>query len=342
MYKIITPVTEKYTPKKKKNLVLSEFIKKFISGSSLELIENCSTFLMFAGDKTLEHTKQMKGNSCKNRFCPVCAWRKARKDALKLSILMQYLKAEQDKEFIFLTLTTPNVEAKDLEAEIKYLNKSFKKLIERKEIKSVIKGYVRKLEVTYDRERFITKEMYRNRKTYYDGQGLGPFDNNPNYDTYNPHFHVLLAVNKSYFTDTKNYIKQSRWLDLWQQATDNPNITQVHVQKVKERKQKEVSEIAKYSAKDSDYLINENVFDTFYKALKGKRLLVYSGVFKDAATLFDNGELDKYKEEDTIEYIYALMYNWGMGKYFEQEKRELTSEEYKELNNQLIDDMEVE
>ncbi len=335
-------VKDKYTPKKKKNLVLIEFIKQFITGNSLELIAECNTFMMLASDESMEHVKQTKGNSCKNRFCPICAWRKARKDALKLSIIMKYLQAEQNKEFIFLTLTTPNVEAKDLESEIKKYNHAFQKLMQRKEVKNIVKGYIRKLEVTYDNERFITKKMYKRRKAYYDKRGLKAFDNNPNYDTYNPHSHVLIAVNKSYFNKPDQYIKHDRWLDLWQQVTDNPNITQVHVQKVRENKNKEVSEIAKYSAKDSDYLINENVFETFYKALKGKRLIVFSGVFKVASKLFDEGELDKYKEEDTIEYIYALMYSWGMGKYVEQERRKLTDEEYKELNKKLIDELEVE
>lgn len=255
---------------------------------------------------------------------------------------MEYLKSEQNKEFIFLTLTTPNIKGEDLEEEIKTYNHAFQKLMQRKEVKNIVKGYVRKLEVTYDNERFITKEMYRIRKTYYDKRYLKAFDNNPNYDTYNPHFHVLIAVNKSYFKKSTQYIKHDRWLELWQQATENLSITQVHVQKLRENAGKEVSEIAKYSAKDSDYLINESVFETFYKALKGKRIIVFSGVFKVASKLFDDGELDKYKEKDAIEYIYAIMYSWGMGQYVEQEKRELTSEERKLLNGQLIEDKEIE
>ena len=307
-------VKEKYTPKKKKNLALLKFIKPLISGSSLELIADCNTFMMFASDETMEHTKQTKGNSCKNRFCPICAWRKARKDALKLSILMKYIQQEHEKDFIFLTLTAPNVPAEELNDEIKKYNKSFKKLMERKEIKNITKGYARKLEVTYNQER----------------------------NDYHPHFHVMIAVNKSYFTDKNYYISRDRWLELWREVTDNPNITQVDVRKVKQNNDKEVSEIAKYSAKDSDYLVSEDVFKTFYGALKGKRVLVYSGLFKAASTLFDEGELDKYKEIDTTEYIYALMYKWGMGKYVEEEKRKLTEEEYKEINKKLIDELEVE
>ena len=35
----------------------------------------------------------------------MCAWRKARKDALKISVIMKWLEAEYSKAFIFVTLT---------------------------------------------------------------------------------------------------------------------------------------------------------------------------------------------------------------------------------------------
>jgi len=43
---------------------------------------------------------------------------------------------------------------------------------------------------------------------------------------------VLIAVNKSYFKDTKSYISQKEWLELWRDVTGNQDITQVHVQKL--------------------------------------------------------------------------------------------------------------
>ncbi len=55
--------------------------------------------------------------------------------------------------------------------------------------------------------------MYKQRQASYDKRGLGVGDNNPNDDTYNPHFHVLIAVNKSDFTDKNYYINQGRWLE---------------------------------------------------------------------------------------------------------------------------------
>src|SRR5699024_1999429 len=158
---------------------------------------------------------------------------------------------------------------------------------------------------------------------------------------YHPHFHVLLAVNKSYFDDKQYYIKQERWLELWQQATKNLSITQVNVKKVHESNKKEIAEVAKYGAKDSDYLVSQEVFEVFYKALKGKQIIVYSWLFKEAMNLFKEGELDSYKELDPTRYVYAIMYNWGQSTYVEKEKRLLTGEEKKELN-QFIDEMEVE
>ena len=302
---------EKYIQKKLKNQLLHTLISPHVSEATLLNIKESNTFMLFVADKTLEHKKLHGANSCKNRFCPVCAWRKARKNALKISILMQYLKEEENKEFLFLTLTAPNVKADALNDEIKHYNQSFQRLMQRKEVKAAVKGYIRKLEVTYNKDR----------------------------DDYHPHFHVVLAVNKSYFTDKNYYINRNRWLELWQQATKNPSITQVDVRKVKHTDdKKEVSEVAKYSAKDSDYLQDKKVFDTFYKALSGKRLIVYSGLFKDASKLYENKKLEHYKEIDPTYYIYQLFYHWQRQDYIQTEQKLMSEDMQKEVNNQMLDE----
>jgi len=305
---------EKYTEKKQRNQVFQKFIKRHIGENQMDLVEDCNTFLSFVADKTLEKQKLYKANSCKNRFCPVCAWRKARKDALGLSLMMQYIKQQEKKEFIFLTLTTPNVQNEQLEDEIKHYNKSFKKMVERKKVKSIIKGYVRKLEITYNKKR----------------------------DDYNPHFHVLIAVNKSYFTDKRYYISQQEWLDLWRDVTGISEITQVQVQKIRQNNNKELYEMAKYSGKDSDYLINQKVFDAFYKSLKGKQVLVYSGLFKEAKKKLKNGDLDYLKEIDPTEYIYQIFYIWKQKEYLASELYDLTEQEKREINYKMIDEIEEE
>ncbi len=305
---------EKYTEKKQRNQVFQKFIKRHIGENQMDLVEDCNTFLSFVADKSLEKQKLYKANSCKNRFCPVCAWRKARKDALGLSLMMQYIKQQENKEFIFLTLTTPNVMSDELENEIKRYNNSFRKLIKRKKVGSVIKGYVRKLEITYNKKR----------------------------DDYNPHFHVLIAVNKSYFTDKSYYISQQEWLDLWRDVTGISEITQVQVQKVRQNNNKELYEMAKYSGKDSDYLINQKVFDAFYKSLKGKQVLVYSGLFKEAKKKLKNGDLDYLKEIDPTEYIYQIFYIWKQKEYLASELYDLTEQEKREINHKMIDEIEEE
>src|SRR5699024_5436108 len=142
-----------------------------------------------------------KGNTCKNRFCPICAWKKSRKDALALSVMMAYLKQEEKKEFIFLTLTAPNVPADELNDEIKHYNQSFQRLMQRKEVKQIVKGYASQQEITYNEERV----------------------------DYHPKFGLRIGVNKSYFKQATQYISRDRWLELWQQGTKNPLAAQVDV-----------------------------------------------------------------------------------------------------------------
>ncbi|MDU6220318.1 MAG: protein rep [Pseudomonas aeruginosa] len=305
---------EKYTEKKQRNQVFQKFIRRHVKEGQMDLIKNCNTFLSFVTDKTLEKKKLYKANPCKNRFCPICAWRKARKDALGLSLMMQYIKQKEDKQFIFLTLTTPNVTAEHLESEIKAYNHSFQKMFKRKKVISATKGYVRKLEITYNKER----------------------------DDYNPHFHVLIAVNKSYFTDKRYYISQKEWLELWRDVTGISEITQVQVQKIRQNNNKELYEMAKYSGKDSDYLINQKVFDAFYKSLKGKQVLVYSGLFKDAKKKLKNGDLDYLKEIDPTEYVYQIFYMWNKNEYLASEIFDLTDEEKQKINHQMINEIEEE
>lgn len=312
-------ILEKCTGKKLKNPKFSNYIEPFVSKKMLELINGCGDLLAFLSDFEMENKKLYKGSFCKNRFCPMCSWRMSCKDSLKISILMEHLRKEESKEFIFLTLTTPNVEGDKLEEEIKKYNKSFDKLMKRDEVKRITKGYIRKLEVTYNSDM-----------------------SSKSYNTYHPHFHVVIAVNKTYFKKGDLYINQQRWLDLWKESTGDKSITQVDVRKIKANNLKEVYELAKYSAKDSDYLISKSVFAFFYKSLKGKRLVVYGGLFKEANIMYENGELDCYKAKDNIEYVYMMCYLWAKNEYKNNNIRELTKEEKENVNKKLVDVIETD
>ena len=312
-------ILQKCTSKKLKNPKFTSYIAPFISKTGKERCESCGDLTIFLADFEMENKKLHSASFCGNRFCPMCSWRMSCKDSLKISILMEHLRKEENKEFIFLTLTVPNVKGDKLEEEIKHYNKSFKKLMERKEVKNIVKGYIRKLEVTYNSDM-----------------------SSKSYDTYHPHFHVVIVVNKTYFKKSDLYINQQRWLELWQEATGDSSITQVDVRKLKGNNLKEVYELAKYSAKDTDYLISRPVFNVFYKALKGKQFIVFSGLFKEANTMYENGELDCYKVRDEIEYVYMMCYQWKKREYENTSIRELTEEEKKQFNKDLVDVIEVD
>ncbi|MFG1569939.1 protein rep, partial [Staphylococcus aureus] len=196
--------------------------------------------------------------------------------------------------------------------EIKRYNKSFDKLFKRKVVKRVVKGYVRKLEITYNEKR----------------------------DDYHPHFHVLIVVNKSYFTDVKAYLNQKEWLRLWREATGISEITQVDVRRVKEQNSNELYEMAKYTGKDSDYLSNEKVFKVFYESLKGKRAFAYGGLFKEVRKRLKNGDLDYLKEVDPTKYIYQIFCGWNQMHYYASELRLMSEEMQKEVNHQMIKELD--
>lgn len=100
--------------------------------------------------------------------------------------------------------------------------------------------------------------------------------------------------------------------------------------------------MAKYSGENSDYLSSQKVFDAYYRALKGKQVLVYSCLFKEARKLLKNGDLDYLKEVDPTEYIYQIFYIWAKKEYLASELYDLTEQEKKSINNQTINEIEEE
>ena len=106
---------------------------------------------------------------------------------------------------------------------------------------------------------------------------------------------------------------------------------------------KAISEIAKYGAKDSDYTVSQEVFDVFYKALKGKKLVTYNGLFKEVLKLYKDGKLDYLKEVDTNYYELLISHTWNFSKneYNLFAFRELTNEEKLKVNSRLIDEIQI-
>lgn len=258
--------------------IIAKVNTSLISNKTVERVSNCADFLKFLNcvevdSSTGEIMNEDKNimthaNFCENRFCPICSKNKARKDAVRLRAMTSYLE-DLNYIFIFLTLTVPNCKADELGMLLTTMNEACNRLFKLKAVSNISKGYVKKVEVTYN----------SNKKA-------------KAYDTYHPHFHILICVDKDYFINPRKYIKQAKWLDMWRQVMKDPSISQVNVKRADDGS---ILEMSKYIAKDSDYLTSPTVFNTFYNALKGRQMLTYSGYFKDLLKLYEDGKLDNHK-----------------------------------------------
>lgn len=287
-----------------------------MSDKTKERIKECASFMEFLTDFEKEHKKIANGNFCKNRFCPICSKRKATKEYIALLAMSKYIEKEHKKAFIFLTLTVPNCEPDKLDETVRRMNSSFNRLFKRSGVLKVVKGHVKKLEVTYNHES----------------------------NTFHPHFHVLIAVNKSYFTD-KTYLSRDKWLELWKESYRDDTITQVDVRRITNL-EKSILEISKYLSKDSDYLISKEVFKYFYNGLKGKQYMSFGLLFADARKKYKAGELNYLLDDPGIDFYYLLTLEWNeLESEYKKEYKELSEVSEGKLNwllnklqLQLIDD----
>lgn len=297
--------------KRKEKKVLSEKFSEFTKKVDISMtdktkirIDDCGTFLEFLTDNNFENYKLNSGNFCGNRFCPHCSFNKSQKDALMLNTIIKAIHDKFGYNFLMLTLTAPNVKSFELEEELKSFYNANRKLFQRKQVKAINLGYIRKFEITY----------------------------NKNNDTYHPHYHLLLVVKKSYF-DSRYYISRNLWLDMWKSCKKDNSITQVDIRKLNtDNISKSVLELTKYVAKDTDYLINERVFKVFYDNLKGKRYLSFNGIFKKYRDLYKAGLLDSYIEKDDVTYIYKLFYVWKKSNYNLKEVFKMSDYEIEKVN----------
>jgi len=272
-----------WSRKKAKTLILSDAFKRLEQEKKATKVKTCASYLLFS--EKLDGTKKLKhAFFCKDILCPVCAWRRSIANRGQLfKIIHKMYEYHPDVNFIFLTLTQKNVKASDLKSEIETLNKAFDKMFRRSEIykNPYLLGHVKVLEIT------------RNLKK-----------RSENYNTYHPHFHVLIAVKPLYFSHNF-YLSQERLTTLWQEALKIDYKPIVHVLKVKTTGEQgklnmgEISEVkavletAKYTVKDSEYIYEsldlnnkdqvyemDTGIETLMKSLKNKNMISYSGIFR--------------------------------------------------------------
>lgn len=284
--KFIWDLLDQETQAKNQNIKVYEFIKNNpkidITPKTLKTIHDCGNIVKWAIEPVQKQKKILYTESCKSRYCARCQSMKAVRDGLKIYTLANYLKKEKSRRFLFLTLTVPNVKGDELKKEIKAINKAFDVMMRRKQFEQFT-GFIAKLEITYNRKR----------------------------DDFHPHLHVLFSVEKDYFKKSNNeYLERDDLLEHWRSVMDNENITQVDIRALKDSNEKDliksIQEVAKYEAKSSDFTANSKVFETFYFALKGAKMLRYGREFRelgevyelDEFGLFDDWRLKAEKFED--------------------------------------------
>jgi len=96
-------------------------------------------------------------------------------------------------------------------------------------------------------------------------------------------------------------------------------------------------EIAKYAAKNTDFVHSQEVFDVFFNALHRRQILTYGGTFAAANKKYKAKELEHYKTLDQTEYVYLVFYRW-LNQYVEQKRHELTAEEYAAMKKIALDE----
>ena len=299
--------TGKKRPWREKKLANEHLAEAYLSVNlkkSMRLRE-CANMLVFNVDS--DGAMKLKTmNSCRVRLCPICGWRRQLKVFYHtMAILDAMEKDKHNYAYIFLTLTVKNCDRENLISELDRLMGSWQRFIQRKAIKNIVKGWYRGLEITHN---------------------INPLSDF--FDTYHPHFHCLLAVDKYYFK-SHNYLSKASWAKLWKQSLRINYEPIVDVRKIEGNTAKAVAEAAKYTVKDSDYIIPDDwdltvsAVKTLDEALDGRRLVAYGGTMKEwhkKLNLDDevDGDLVHTGEEDELSSIdkqFVFWWNTGFRQY---------------------------
>lgn len=210
---------------------------------------------------------------CRVRHCPVCQWRRSLMWKARFYQSLPRIVQEHPKaRWLFLTLTVRNCPIDCLGETLTAMNAGWQRLIKRSEFAPVL-GWIRTTEVTRGK----------------DGSA-------------HPHFHVLLMVPPSMLSGT-NYVKQSRWVDLWASCMRLDYLPSVDVRTVKnlasgasqdvsEVLRKAVAETLKYSVKPSDMTKDDQWFLELTRQTHKKRFIAAGGALKDVLKLEQESNQD--------------------------------------------------
>ena len=296
---------------KLKSIAVSKAFKKdnkYWLGRSERMLD-CGSILKFVHNHAGER-RLIGANFCKDRMCPACQKRRSLVVFHQVkNVCTAIAKDFPTYKYLLLTLTVPNVTIEDLPNKISDMAKAWSRLVKRVEFIKATKGWFRTLEVTH----------------------------NPERDDYHPHYHILVCVPSGYFK--KKYIKQTRWLELWQEAMRDDSITQVDVRAIKPNPKKKNSdaissaaaEVGKYATKPSDYLCKiptkeryiavEKVVQDLAEGIARRKLVAFGGIMLKYSKLLELQDVDSDSidlvntdgDSDQIEAVCTQVFRWNIG-----------------------------
>lgn len=304
----VSSYLNKHTSRKKANMRLYDLYRyansknRLISDSRLEQLEQCGDILEFATDGI--NTKLVRGNFCHIRLCPICCYRRSLKLFAQMSKLLDRIEDDDTEgrvRWLFLTLTVRNVTSENLKTAVDDMIKSFNYMFTtsrnttfNKKLTSTLLGYMRAIEITYNAQK----------------------------DTYHPHVHVLMAVDKAYFQDSAKYIKKAEYAQMWAESLKIDYSPIVDIRPVTGGK-KAICETAKYPTKLDDVLnvrdidVASNAVRTLHIALYRRRLVVFGGLLKNTRKLLKQQDIEKTNLNDGISAfspnskISEICYRWN-------------------------------
>lgn len=219
-------------------------------------LRECATFLSYK--KTDKGLRLDRANFCRVRLCPICQWRRSLKVFGQTCKVINAYEEKAKHAYAMLTLTVKNCEVDELTDTISAMLKAWDRMSRTAQWKKVVLGWYRGTEITHNLEA----------------------------DTYHPHFHVLLAFRKSYFT-SRYYLKHEQWRDMWRAAMRLDYDPVVSIEKCYGGNAAAIAEVTKYSTKPSDYIIpddwdlTESAVAVLDKALDKRRFVAYGGEFSE-------------------------------------------------------------
>lgn len=257
------------------NEILSAAYESVDTAKAARLRE-CATMLQFT--QQAEGLRLRRANFCRVRLCPMCSWRRSLKVAGQMQQIMEEIQAKEPMAYVLLTLTVRNVSGDDLGDTIDAMMQGWNRFVQRVAYKDAVKGYYRALEITHNLD--YSSEFF---------------------DSFHPHFHVLLAVKPSYFT-SRYYLSQAKWMRLWQEAMRLSYSPSVDVRRVKGNSAAAVAEVAKYAVKPGDFLTDDwdltvDTVRLLDQVLHRRRFIAFGGLF---AEVHRSLHLDDMEDGDLV------------------------------------------